>query len=398
MPKKDILKQISSWFFQAKEATQNNNTDELCELPQSLITKLETEVEGLPCPTVYRTTVQNAIASGVKNWQQNLHGSNSLAILGSPVEPIDKIIDAALQNWQTEDLQVIRILPWLNRPYDSSEITTAIKSAVYPYYPELADNNGDILEQREDSLDKRLTVFVIQDLSQCFLRCINGWKSIEFFNNTVIYDKSYFWVIGCNYWSWNFLDHVCQISAYFEETQHLPTLDSEAIQEWLNPVVETLIQQKKQTEENAESQGETYWETLAEKSKGLSQVIAPLWLQSLRFPKENSEKLTASQSEVDLSLEDLEEVEQIEPKVPSLPTLKPIDRYLLNSILMHGKISRSHLSLSLGEAESMIRSRLQVLLRTGVIQQKDNLLAVNPLYYPKIKTELEYNNFLTEEA
>ena len=61
-------------------------------------------------------------------------------------------------------------------------------------------------------------------------------------------------------------------------------------------------------------------------------------------------------------------------------------------------MTRSHLALSLGEAERKIRSRLQVLRREGILLQRGRRLSIHPAHYPKLYSELKNNNFLIGEA
>ncbi|MDR9405548.1 MAG: hypothetical protein RI580_19175, partial [Halothece sp. Uz-M2-17] len=85
------------------------------------------------------------------------------------------------------------------------------------------------------------------------------------------------------------------------------------------------------------------------------------------------------------------------PSLPKLPSLSAEDRYLLHSLLLHGKITRSSLAISLGVKEETIQARIQLLLRDHLIQIENQFLSVTPLYYPKIKQELSQNNFLIGE-
>jgi sugar diacid utilization regulator len=45
-----------------------------------------------------------------------------------------------------------------------------------------------------------------------------------------------------------------------------------------------------------------------------------------------------------------------------------------------------------------VRSRLQVLRREGVILQSGDEVRVNPIHYPKLRSELSNNNYLIGEV
>ncbi|MEL6440637.1 MAG: hypothetical protein AAFQ80_15450 [Cyanobacteria bacterium J06621_8] len=82
------------------------------------------------------------------------------------------------------------------------------------------------------------------------------------------------------------------------------------------------------------------------------------------------------------------------PGLPNLPDLEPADQYLLYSLLMHGDLTNAALAKSLGDLESLVHARVQVLRHEGIIEQRENILKINPIYYPRIKSELAANNFI----
>jgi hypothetical protein len=139
--------------------------------------------------------------------------------------------------------------------------------------------------------------------------------------------------------------------------------------------------------------GDTYWAALASAAKGISTVAAHLWLHSLHIKAVDlapEGTLAADATAVYLW--------QTKPMLPSLMSLTVLDRYILHSLLLHGEMTRSHLALSLGEAERTIRSRVQVLRREGIILPRGRRLTVQPAHYPKLYTELGNNNFLIGQA
>ena len=82
------------------------------------------------------------------------------------------------------------------------------------------------------------------------------------------------------------------------------------------------------------------------------------------------------------------------PKLPKLPTLESVDRYLLYSLLLHGDLTLSTLAASLGDEEAEVQARVQVLRQQGVIEQRNRVLKINPIYYLQLKRELAANNFI----
>ncbi|MEA5550433.1 winged helix-turn-helix domain-containing protein [Anabaena cylindrica UHCC 0172] len=373
------IHQFQSWFFQAKTT---NPDDLLNQPPEEIIAEFAQKIDQLPQPLKYRTTVQETLSLAIENWQQNPKAANSLVILGSPVEAIAQIIQESLTVDFLPEIEVINPFTEWQRSTDPSALQTVISNAL----------SCKLESQSVDSeLSERQTLIVIPSLTQCFLRCIQGWEGIEFLQNTVIQNKSQFWLIGCNDWAWKFLNQICQISSYLEQVQPLTKLEGDEIQKWLAPITAELKPQEEQEEIDLSD-----WKSLASIANGISSVSANLWLQSLRIRAADVPDSEVKQDlkNRDVALEVAVNLRQTKPILPSIPDLTAFDRYLLHSLLLHGQMTRPHLALSLGESEQIVRSHIQMLERAGVIVQQQEELSLNPVYYPTLKTELSNNNFL----
>ncbi|MDB9375211.1 hypothetical protein [Nodularia sphaerocarpa] len=381
---------FQSWLSQAKTTNPDNL---LNKPPEEIIQEFSQKLGKLSPPLEYRTTIQETLTSALADWQQNVTSANSLVILGCSVEPIAQIIQDSLTDELSQDLQIIYPLALCQRSPDCSSLETAINQALSSQTEsQSADYGGDA----HPELTQRQTLVVIPCLAQCFLRCIEGWEGIEFLQNAVVKDKSRFWLIGCNYSAWTFLNQVCQVSAYLEQVQPLPKLKGDALQKWLAPLTAELASEDDDAEMDI-----IYWKSLASLASGVSSVAAQLWLQALRIraadiPDAVSESKPALTPQ-GVTLEISVNLRQTKPILPSLPDLTATDRYLLHSLLLHGLMTRSHLALSLGESEQIVRSRVQMLQSAGVIVQQQEQLNIYPAYYPSLKTELINNNFLLGE-
>ncbi len=368
------IRQFQSWFSQAKNTNPDNV---LNQPPKEIIAEFAQKLHQLPQPLNYRTTVQEALSVAIADWQQNPQAANSLVILGSPVEAIAQIIQSSLTADLLGDLQVINPLTEWQRSTDPSALQTVISDAF--------SSQLESPQSVDSELSDRQTLIVIPCLAQCFLRCIQGWEGIEFLQNAVIQDQSQFWLIGCNYWAWTFLNQVCQVNAYLEQVQPLPELAGDELQEWLAPVTTELKHQ--------EDIDLAYWKSLANFASGLSSVAANLWLQALRIRAADTPDAVSEAKDHDVTLEVTVNLRQTNPILPIMPDLTAFDRYLLHSLLLHGQMTRPHLALSLGENERIVRSRVQMLQSAGVIVQQQEQLSLNPVYYPTLKIELSNNNF-----
>ena len=347
---------IQSWFSQAQATVTE---EKLQDIPVAVKMKLEKIIDQLPLPSSYVTTVESAIAQELKHWETE-KDANRLVILGSPMNEIDDLIRNSFPNEKLKAVRVIYPFEKLEVREKPARITQELKSAIETL--KMTDQNETI-------------IMVIPNLEQYFLRCIGGWEGIIWLREQIVNSPNCFWLIGCNHWSWKFLDHVCQLNAYLEETVMIPQLNAEEIKSWLKPVSDTFIPE---TETKPSS---FFWDNLASLSLGNIQVARQLWLQSIQ--------MSVSEEEEALKL--------INPSFPKLPILAASDRYILHSLLLHGKMKRSSLALSLGEKEEDIQARIQILLRAELIDRQQEALMVNPLFYPSIKQELNQNNFLIGE-
>ena len=414
--------EFQSWFAKAPTI---DSSDVLDEPPPGFITQLTHEIQSLSAPLPYQKAIHKALGEAFNQWQEQPETNNSLVILGSPVDAIAPLLETTLRtrthfSKNAEPWQRARIRFPLEskRSSDPLAILTELRKALD------RENLEDLetLEQEDSEADpeslsssatdqeptKMPTIVVIPNLERCFLRCIQGWEGVEYLQNLVAYDPSYFWVLGCSHWTWAFLDRVCHIRAYLEEVVHLPKLDGDELKEWLQPLMATVAASTHPEDPEAELDlgSDAYWNALASTSAGISTTAAHLWLQSLRIRAEDLDEGSEEQHKAQgrtsqapptsgSTDEAPHSLRPIKPSLPSLIDLDSMDRYLLHALLIHGKMTRSHLALSLGEAEQTIRSRVQVLRREGVIIQQGTWLWVHPAHYPKLRSELGNNNFLT---
>ncbi|AFZ48161.1 hypothetical protein Cyast_2212 [Cyanobacterium stanieri PCC 7202] len=398
-----ISNKIKSLFV--KSQTLNQDDDDLLELPQFLKIDIKQYVESLDCPQAYQDSVQEAIAPILKKWLQDPEADNSIVLLGNAVENIAKIIDNSIENWKGDrsSLEIITPLPFPQRPRNIFTITEQIKQS-FELHPQVEIENLEEIDiiPDEESLEDRTTIIVIPCLDQLFLRDIEGWDGVIFLREIIIHNPNCFWIIGCNHLAWDFLDYVCQIKAYFNTIHSLPPLDGEMLKNWLDPVIKTVVSNKWKKNQpkinniaDQDDHDQNYWTYLAEESSGVSSIALNLWINSLRFNRDDVDEENISQITFEqiLDTESTHTLHQITPSLPDLPSLTIDDRYLLHSVLIHGHISRPHLGLSLGEPESQIEAQIQQLLRESILQRKNGALSITFDHYPKLKNELINNNF-----
>ena len=354
----------------------------LIQLPAELRKKLVNAVENLPSNPADKEAIASTLDESFDLWREDPNNAdNSVVILSSPVAAVSRILSETLEEWTKQRQIKLKLLPLKNRPADIE--STRSKLEHYLKQPEVEEE------------DRELEVVVIPNLSWCFLRSIEGLAGIEYIQSLLCDgSKNRFWIIGAGQVGWQYLNSVCALEAYCGDVFPLPAIPSEKLQSWLDPIIDELDisfddpRLEKQILDRDKDNKTNYFDRLADISKGVATVAVQGFLKSIHY-----EEVDEDEPEDKTTPERQSLVAQI-PKLPKLPSMESADRYLLYSLLLHGDLSISALADSLGDSESEVQGRVQLLRREGVIEQRDLLLKINPIYYPKIKQELAANNFI----
>lgn len=392
-----LVNRIQGWFFQAQQKAADAS-EAVCEIPEVTRKRLAQKLDKLPTPSPYQQKVQTACADAIARWQDSSEAENSLVVMAEPVVPIHRILTDALAEMHLEDLDIQHPLAEYHRPADPLNISAELFNALESLQRATAktdDTDDDVSSSPSSENTDRRQVIVIPALEQCFLRCIQGWKSIEDLQRLIVQDRSRFWVIGCSSWAWVFLDRVCQIGAYLEQFCPLPDLTDDDLRDWLAPLSQQAVlvanssNSSDQSDQTDVGNLDSYWNSLKNLSEGTSSIAAQLWLRSVGIQEENlpdDEKASLAPEDLSLCLR--------KPVLPSLPTLIQTDRYLLHCLLIHGALPQIQLAISLGESETQVRSRVQILLRAGILLKQQGQFTINPIHFSRLRNELSSNNFL----
>lgn len=403
MQLQDIVKRVKNWFPKAQEQLKDQANELEAKLTDSELNPLSTEqlnpiqkdIAALPHPEPYQRAICSKLTKLLTQWQQG-GDYNCLVVLCHSTEDMNSLFHQTLSSYSMDDSFVIHTLPWSHRPEDYSTILTQLQEEIAP--------------TEDDTPPHQLRV--IPDLSWCFLRCLYGLDGVEWLQETLFQDQSQFWLIGCNYWSWQYLNCVYQWDAYFEQILELPALEPLEIKQWLQPVTEKLAfnfeddtdssQSSDSEEEEWNSKAERkYFERLAKVSLGTGPTIAQLWLNSLRQQEVEEQEETP---EAHISAEsESQAIILARVDLPSLPQLTKGDRYLLFSLGLHGNMTLNQLIFSLGEhvtlfaaGEGLVQAQVQVLRRAGLIQNRQGWLSIAPIHYPRLERDLQDNQFLVD--
>jgi hypothetical protein len=306
-----FFKEIQSFFSQAETPITDSTWQ---EIPEAVKTQLNQILSELPPPSSSITAIQKEIFARLKDWE-TVQEANHLVILGSPMSNLASLISASFPHHCIKEVEVIYPFSKFTFREQPSQMTQQLKIAI------------EKITQKEESpifqpsQQRKNKVIIIPALEQCFLRCIGGWEGMIWLREQIVKTPHCFWLLGCNQWSWIFLNYVCQMNAYLEASVTIPDLNGNELGEWLKPVTDSFIPETK------EEKSSVFWRTLASLSEGNSQVAMQLWLQSIQMSIETGEEE-----------EPITRLKLITPSLEKLPTLSADDRYVLHSLLLHGRM------------------------------------------------------------
>jgi hypothetical protein len=318
-----VVDRVKEWVRAAKaraqavELEQQTRELKLYDMPPYLNTWLNQEIQQLPPHPAYVKTVSETLNGAIQHWLNSENGYNHLVILGSPVERTSNVLTAGLRSWQQQREEAIeepRVKPsrisWTGRPREYHEIGSKLIAEI-----DAAKGYSQVYAEVEASRRPR-SLIMIPSLSWCFLRCLDGLEAVQLLLDTISQDRTNFWLLGCNYWTWRYLDQVFQISAYFEQTKNLPKLKRAAIRKWLEPVDSKIefnphesqiyfkpkqIVYTAESGTNSENSSEDwvsrsqklYFNSLLNVSTGLSRVAGRAWLRSLKYDIDYGKEVAA---------------------------------------------------------------------------------------------------------
>lgn len=403
-------------------------------LSEEVISQLQATISELDTPPPYAETIRSALLEAVSIWQQQPTHNNVLIVLGSPIEPLGRYIERALSSWPSLDVRSLRILRWKAIPANPETFVARLRTEIGTQL-KASPQSGDTVEISE-TLDTEPKVLSSQDsasteaeelqqqgivlpeLDQYFVRCIEGMEGVLYLRKEVQKDPNRFWVVGCNYWAWEYLSIVSKMDAYLDRTVALPALTGSDLRNWLSPArchLRALLPEVLPPHPSADT---AYFDSLARATGGMSSVAAQLWLSSLRLvnPSETTVSnatlagaalagatltgtVPVQKTPLAISEEDSDQLrlELGRPAAAKLLNLSAGDRYLLYSLLLHNGLQFWHLALSLGEPESLVQARVKGLQRQGIIEQRGRSWYVRPEYYPNLRSTLAGNNFLVSK-
>ena len=381
------MQQLRSWLrSQSRGSAKDTSTVTPSE---EVLLQLQDSIAALPTPQPYADAIRDALVEAIAAWRRQPQNNNVLVVLGSPIEPLGTFIEQSLSDWPPLDPRSLRILRWSGIPTDPEAFVAGLRKEIrvqlrgnrepatqvpLRFSADGVQLDADIRQQKG---------ILLPELTQCFVRCIEGLEGVMYLRKEILKDPDRFWVLGCNHWAWDYLSYVCQMNSYFDRTVNLHPLSAADLFEWLTPIHRLLAERVPQVSFPTLLSQKAYYDSLARAANGSSNVASRLWLGGLRLSVSEEQQKTMW-SWIGLS----------RTGFPKLSTLEAGDRHLLFSLLLHNGLQFRHLALSLGDEESQLHARVKELERQGLIEQRGRHFYVNPEHYPNLRATLAGNNFL----
>lgn len=458
-----------AWFAKDQQILPEPE-EALAALPQAIADDIIAETDKLPIPPQYETAIVEQLDKRISKWKE--HPSmvpNSIVILGHPISSISRIMVGSIEKYNSNQggNLPVNLLDWVERPPKTKSIASQIKNKL----GKSEDTDADADDYKDGSgVDESemtaLNLAVIPNLSWCFLRSVEGLEGIDYLQDTLLRDRSQFWVVGSGQVGWDYLNSTLKLNAYCGSVMPLPALTGRDIQDWLTPLIERFeitfsdaaihkrinqskdllaeakvsiehpveaisdisqevsatvqaslraIKEEVLSEEDTEPENSAlrdYFNRLADISDGVAIVALQVFIKSLRYKILEEEKTGKPDvfSDIPPHLDEDGEEDQtprpeikddralvaVMPKLPSLPELDQSDMYLLYSLMLHGDLTIVAVAESLGDAPQIVNNQVQFLRKAGIIEQRGEVIKVNPIHYPKLRRELAGNNFIIE--
>ena len=228
-----------AWF--AKDSQIKPEPEEaLANLPREIADDIVAETDKLLVPKPYAEAIATRLSDMMNSWQGGpTMVPNSLVVLGHPISSISRVLIGGIEAYsQTTDQQLpVNLLDWIERPPKSKDIATQIEQKLgKPEHTKDDDAYKDGGGVREEEMTE-LNLAVIPNLSWCFLRSVEGLEGIDYLQDTLLRDRSQFWIIGSGQVAWDYLNSTLKLNAYCGSVMDLPTLSGEQIRDWLTPII-----------------------------------------------------------------------------------------------------------------------------------------------------------------
>lgn len=214
-------------------------------------------------------------------------------------------------------------------------------------------------------------------------------------------------LVGCDSWTWAFLDRALGLEAMLGEPLALAPFDEARLDGWLRSICDLRATEFRQnrngdlvfpapTEKSERSEDfpppSTVIKSLAARSRGNPGVALALWRRSLRKHEPQEGEAAPRAGRMVMRVAAPSELE-----LPNFPAASDRShRLLAHVLLVHGGLSLSSLITVLPFSGDEVRRRVSELTRAGVLEEEQDMLRVALIAYPNVRRELAGEGFLVD--
>ena len=207
---------MSGWISDQAEALQDGD-DSLESLPSDLFQTIEKDLNALPNHPEDWRCLQSAIEQAIGQWQADpLAHENGIAVISNPTDTVARLLCSNLLAELDINIKT-QVLQWTERPA-VEKISQRLSQAF-------------AREKCSSGSQSKPEIMVIPQLEKCFLRSIDGLDGIEYLRDTLLSDRSRFWILGVSKMSCQYLSKVFDLDAYCADIFTLPTLTGEQLKQ-----------------------------------------------------------------------------------------------------------------------------------------------------------------------
>lgn len=345
---------------------------------------------------------------------------------------IESALDKALVTWLDSDKADLSVQFIISPPCSATDQVLIEWATNRQYRTVSAPDSEQILQGNGDWLPPFQACphspFVIPNLERWYVRHCDGLNLIRKLLGLLSVEKPRC-LIGCNSWSWAYLNKIFRLESIFKTPFILQALDPQRLQLWFQSLANSSKQRnfifrqtdngnlvlplpertnhsdqendkrKQKTDDAGSKETTDFLAYLAGYSRGIPGVCWSIWRYCLRSAKEEdlddkANKLATSDSGHTMWLKPWSQTD--------LPTMRNATSqrhiFVLHNILLHGSMTSNLIADLLPFAVSEVSEALEQLRAAHMLEEKDGIWCISPIGYPAVRQFLKGEEYLLDNC
>ncbi|MEO0770061.1 MAG: hypothetical protein AAFY72_11630, partial [Cyanobacteria bacterium J06649_4] len=207
-----------AWFDKDPHLTPEPE-EALAQLPNETSDGHKAAINELPPHPVEQEAILKQVDDAIAHWQAHPHlANNSIVILAHPVSPVARVLTEGLDQLctQSENSLPVKLLDWVERPPNIKQVKSEIEEKLgwaesdFPSEDGISDDHNQNSQEsgetsKTENSAKEKGLAVIPNLGWCFLRSVEGLEGVDYLQETLLSDRTQFWIIGSGQVAWEYL-------------------------------------------------------------------------------------------------------------------------------------------------------------------------------------------------